>query len=103
LDNLHISFGGKEVNIIEYEILVGNPNGVKWIDVSGEIPSREENYNGYRLVDCGRCNDRMVYAAKADYLGGSQIGKAGAGLEAAHIPYGGKEVKVLQYQVLAHA
>jgi hypothetical protein len=62
---------------------------------SGNIPAD--------AVPCGfsKIENETLYVARASYEGGTHIGKVGKGkLNQAHIPYGGKEIRVDDFEVL---
>lgn len=55
-------------------------------------------------IPCGfsKMENETLYVARAAYEGGTHIGKVGGTdrIRHAHIPYGGKEVAVEQFEVL---
>lgn len=73
----------------KYEVLVGNPNSVRWIPVSGKLKLSKL---GARPVDGGvDCNGSQLYCARAHFKGGVHPGKVGEHLKCAFIPYGDDE------------
>jgi Protein of unknown function (DUF3421) len=69
----------------KYEILVGNPNSVRWIPVSGRLKLQAL---GARPVDGGvDCNGSQLYVARSHFKGGIHPGKVGEHLKCAFIPY----------------
>ncbi|KAJ3079612.1 hypothetical protein HK102_003665 [Quaeritorhiza haematococci] len=100
MTNANIPYGGKEVSVSTYEVLVGDQNAVRWVDRSGALVT-----DGLNLVEGGRePNGSPLYIAQAAYKGGVHPGKAGAAFKkGAMIPYGGDEEHVLNYRVLTLA
>ncbi|KAF8728510.1 hypothetical protein AX14_006535 [Amanita brunnescens Koide BX004] len=100
LNDAHIPWGGKEELLHRYEILVGDPRGVRWISMSGKV----DDHLGAIPVEGGReKNGEPLYIARAYYKDGIHPGKAGRHLEDAHIPWGGKENLVHKYEILCYA
>lgn len=87
----NIPYGGNEVKVNSYEVLVGS---ARWVSAeNGEIPKG--------AIVAGREDDGTpLYAARAEYECGLHPGKVRPEFGAANIPYGGKEVKVSRYEVL---
>jgi hypothetical protein len=87
----NIPYGGAEVKVNPYEVYCG---GGKWVDASnGNIPEG--------AICLGNEKDGTpIFVARAAYNGGIHPGKIRHGFGAANIPYGNKEVKVANYQVL---
>lgn len=87
----NIPYGGKEVKVNPYEVLVGNG---KWVSASnGQVPDG--------AIICGKEADGTpLYVARASYQGGIHPGKVRKEFGAANIPYGGQEVQVNTYEVL---
>jgi len=90
-----IGYGGKEVEVDTFEVLLGDPRAVKWVAVN----SNEFQVN--RLVEGGKEKDGTpLQIAQAYYKGGTHPGKYNKGFGGACIAYGGKEEIVQQFQVL---
>jgi len=87
-----IPFGGKEISVTDYEVLV--ESGI-WIPGSnGQIPDG--------AVVCGsEANGDPLFVARASLNGGLHPGKIRFAFGAALIGFGGKEVPVSNYEVLA--
>ncbi|KAJ3038927.1 hypothetical protein HK097_002993 [Rhizophlyctis rosea] len=93
------AWGGRELYSSVYEVLVGDQNSVKWVDVQGTPQP-----NGWTPIEAGKDSDGSVlWIAKANYEGSQQIGKAGPALGEGLVGWGGQQRKVQQYQVLARA
>ncbi|KAL2916007.1 hypothetical protein HK105_204431 [Polyrhizophydium stewartii] len=94
----NISFGGREVAMVGYEVLVGNPAAVRWVPQHSYVtPQRIPGM----LVQGGHEPDgQPLFVARATYMGGVHPGKAGTHLKGAHIAYGGEEFHLLDYEVL---
>ncbi|KAJ7039250.1 carbohydrate-binding module family 12 protein [Mycena alexandri] len=84
-----------------YEILIGDMNGLRWVDASGPL---DVNNLGYTPVEGGREPDGTpLYIAEAPYNGAVHPGKASKNLDGAYIPYDGTEKNVKSYRVLCYA
>ncbi|KAI5118244.1 hypothetical protein M0805_007493 [Coniferiporia weirii] len=108
-----IGYGNEAIQVKQYETLIGDSRGVRWIPMSGRF-SRDAL--GARPVEGGRETDGtpLVIArghAKehAGLFGigsggqeGTFPGKASPKLDGAHITVGDKEVEVEKYEVLAY-
>ena len=95
-----IGFAHDEIDLEKYEVLVGNPNAVRWISVSGKLNLQAL---GARPVDGGvDCNGSQLYVARAQIKGAVHPGKAGEHLKCAFIPYGGDEEETTSYEVLCY-
>lgn len=87
-----IEYGGQEVNVPDYEVLVG-PEGLIWISViQGNVPDN--------AVITGRENQNNLYTCRCEFQGSTQIGKTWRGSYACNIGYGGKGINVPAYEVL---
>ena len=96
-----IGFAHDEIDLEKYEVLVGNPNSVRWISVSGKLNLQAL---GARPVDGGvDCNGSQLYVARAQIKGAVHPGKAGEHLKCAFIPYGGDEEETTSYEVLCYS
>lgn len=89
----NIPYGGNEIKVNPYQVLVGT---AKWVAAKdGQIPKG--------AVVAGREADGTpLYVARAEYACGLHPGKVRPEFGAANIPYGGKEVKVSNYEVLVY-
>jgi hypothetical protein len=78
----------------KYEILVGNPNAVRWVNISGQF--NLESLGGLRPVEGGREPDGAPqYIAQAPYHGAVHPGKACTEFgNGCFIPYDSTEKKV---------
>jgi len=95
-----IGYDGKEVQLDTYEILVGDMNGLQWVDSSGHLNVESL---GLRPVEGGRGKDgELLYIAEAPHNGAVHPGIASTKLDGAVIPYGGKQVHVQNYRVLCY-
>ena len=52
------------------------------------------------IIAGNESNGASLYVARAGYQGGIHIGKVRPEFKAANIPYGDKEVKVTEYEVM---
>ena len=87
-----IPYGGRELEIVEYEVLIDA--GIWVPDSGGSIPAGAAQW-GYEK------NLEALFVARAPWGGNDlQPGKIRGGFGAANIPYGGQEVKATQYEVL---
>ena len=88
----------RQVN--KYEILLGDPRAVRWVDAKGALHLDRLNA---RPVEGGREPDGTPqYIAQAEHGGGTHPGKAATIFEGAFVPYGGKEKKEEHYRVLCY-
>jgi hypothetical protein len=87
-----IPFGGREVPVHDYEVLM-NPG--PWVPASGgEIPLSA-------VVSGQEADGTSLFVARAHIEGGGlQPGKVRKDFKSAFIPFGGKEVQVNPYEVL---
>jgi len=86
-----IPFGGKEIPVADYEVLV--EPGIWIAGSNGQIPDG--------AVVCGReANGEPLFVARASLNGGVHPGKIRFAFGAAFIGFGGKEVPVANYEVL---
>lgn len=93
----NIGFAGKEVVLKDFEILAGDPSGVRWIPTQGgAVPP------GVRLVQGGHAPDgAQLVVCRAAHQGGLHPGKLYQ--QNCNIGFGGKEIVLNQYEVLAHS
>jgi hypothetical protein len=89
--NCNIGWGGDEVLLDRYQVLVGDQNRVQWVDASnGDVPPHAFS-GGY---EPGRPD---LYVCRALYNGihpGKIVGSN------CNIGYGGKEITLNRYQVM---
>jgi len=96
-----IGYKHEEILLGTYEILVGDMNGLRWVDANGRLNVASL---GYQPVEGGREPDgTLLYIAEAPHNGAVHPGKASPNLDGAYIPYDGKEVCVKSYRVLCYA
>lgn len=94
-----IAYGGKEHNVPKFEVLVGDPNAVRWIPIRGRT-----FVQGWTPVEGGREKDgTFLFVAQAEHKGGIHPGKTVDGAEHCNISWGGKEHLEEEYRVLAYA
>lgn len=86
----NIGWGGKEERLAEFEVLVGQVGGARWVD-----PYRR---GLYQPVLGGHDPTGQLYICRAYYRNGTHIGKAIGGR--CLIGWGGREVAVSDYQIL---
>ncbi|KAF7362069.1 Carbohydrate-binding module family 12 protein [Mycena venus] len=95
-----IGYKHEEIHVGTYEILVGDMNGLRWVDTSGHL---NVDSLGYRPVEGGREPDGTpLYVASAYHHDAVHPGKASRNLEGAYIPYDGGEKCVKSYRVLCY-
>ncbi|KDQ57662.1 carbohydrate-binding module family 12 protein [Jaapia argillacea MUCL 33604] len=96
-----IGYKKEEIPLDTYEILLGNPQAVRWVQAAGKINVASL---GARPVEGGKeDNGEPLYIAQAPYKGNVVVGKASAVLDGAYVTYNGGEVKVKEYRVLCYA
>ncbi|KAF8629226.1 hypothetical protein AX17_005809 [Amanita inopinata Kibby_2008] len=96
-----IGYKNEEMHFDEYEILVGDMGGLRWVSASGQI---NVSNLGARPVEGGRENDGTpLYIVRAYYKEAVHPGKTSSKLDGAYIPWGGKEKAVQEYEVLCYA
>jgi len=85
-----IGYGGKEVEVDTYEILLGDTSKVKWVSVS------DSTFSPQAAVEGGKeANGTTLFIAQAYYEGGTHPGKYSNGMKGACIAYG-KNEKVIK-------
>jgi len=98
-----ISWAGKEILLIRYEVLVlaDDPQDVvHWVSTSGTL--NLANLTA-RPIEAGEERDGSLFIARAHYKDGIHLGKAAPHLlDGAFIPWGGEEVIINQYEVLCY-
>ncbi len=89
----NIPYGGREVKVLEYEVLMDA--GVWVADSGGKIPPGAAPWGH-------EANGEALFVARAAHLNGGDLhpGKIRGEFGAANIPYGGKEIKMIIYEVL---
>jgi len=97
-----IGFKKEEIHLDTYEILVGNSQAVRWVNVSGQFSLAA--LNGLRPVEGGRePGGAPQYIAQAPYHGAVHPGKACESFgDGCFIPYNSTEMKVKEYAVLCY-
>ena len=89
----NIPYGGLEVKESDYDVLM--EEGC-WVKASGgRVPDGA-------VVAGFEADGKPLYVARAAYNGGIHQGKVRLEFGAANIPWGGKEVKVADYEVLVN-
>ncbi|KAJ7755718.1 carbohydrate-binding module family 12 protein [Mycena maculata] len=96
-----IGYKHEEIHLSTYEVLVGDMDGLRWVDASGVL---NVSQLGYQPVEGGREPDGTpLYIAEASYDGvAHHPGKASEMLDGAYIPHGGTEKNVKSYRVLCY-
>ncbi|KAG8731491.1 hypothetical protein FRC11_003998 [Ceratobasidium sp. 423] len=99
-----IGYGGDEIEVGQYEILIANPQAVRWVRASGKCNAQSLGgtpvEGGFEKDEGGK--DRPLYLVQAPYKHGTHPGKAGLHLDGADITYGGEEKIVNDYSVLVY-
>ena len=89
----NIPYGGNEIKVANYEVLM--EEGL-WVKASGgRVP------DGAVVVGF-EADGQPLFLARAAYNGGIHQGKVRLAFGAANISWGGKEVKVADYEVLVN-
>ncbi|KAH6598995.1 hypothetical protein BASA50_003315 [Batrachochytrium salamandrivorans] len=97
-DGCRISYGGKELPIAQYEVLVGNPQMICWVHTQGHV---NPSALGRQPVEAGReSNGSPLFIARAHFSGSEQPGKCGPGLKGADMAYAGYEENRHEYEVM---
>jgi hypothetical protein len=95
-----IGYGDDEIEVDEFEVLVGDMSHLRWVSTSGRLNVASL---GYRPVEGGHeKNGTPVYIARAPHKEATQPGKVSEELDGAYITYGGKEKVIKEYQVLCY-
>ncbi|KAJ7874699.1 carbohydrate-binding module family 12 protein [Mycena olivaceomarginata] len=95
-----IGYKGEEVQLPTYELLVGDMNGLRWVNTHGRLNVASLEY---QPVEGGEENDGTpLYIAKAHHRSADHPGKASPKLDGAYIPYDGGEECVKSYSVLCY-
>ncbi|KAG8744445.1 hypothetical protein FRC10_010115 [Ceratobasidium sp. 414] len=96
-----IGYDGEEIEVENYEVLLGNEQSVRWVDTSR---FSTESLGGARPIEGGREADGTpLYVVRAPYKGGVHPGKTSEKLGNADITYGGDEKRINQFEVLVYA
>jgi len=99
-----IGYKHHEIPFGTYEILVGKPDAVRWVESSGTINVESLKSRGYEPIEGGHeDNGTPLYVVQAPYNNGVHPGKASTGLPSAFIPYDGSEKAVKEYRVAVKA
>jgi hypothetical protein len=88
--NCNIGWGGAEVTLPQYEVLVGRSN--RWVPASGGVTPPNAIQGGQEA------NGTILFICRANYNGGVHVGKV-VGTNC-NIGWGGAEVTLPQYEVL---
>ncbi|KAI8893573.1 hypothetical protein BC833DRAFT_607925 [Globomyces pollinis-pini] len=99
---MELPWGQKAHTIYEYEILVGNPSAVKWIDGQGFLKAPVQVHNNNFLVDGGNNDKFPLYVGRTHFKGGIHVGKTGPDCDGCFIAYGDKEHYIPNYQYLVY-
>ncbi|MCV2423748.1 DUF3421 domain-containing protein, partial [Paucibacter sp. DJ4R-1] len=83
-----IGYDGDEIEVEDYEILIANPQAVRWAEARGTCDAQ---YLGATPVEGGREQSGPLYIVQAPYKEGTHPGKTGPHLSGADITNGGKE------------
>jgi hypothetical protein len=96
----HIGYGGQEVEVAPYEVL-----GVTWREATGNQAPNYSLVAGYEQVDmaANRIGTAPLYPCRTPFQGGVHLGQARAGERGCSVGFGGNQVVVWTYEVLAAA
>jgi|GEM_PF-697673 len=90
-----IEYGGQEIYVPDYEVLIGKED-LNWVIVSnGNVPNN--------TVISGHENQNDLLTCRCEFQGSTQVGKTWRGNKACNIGYGGKGINVLNYEVLVRS
>jgi len=96
-----LGYQREEIHVETYEILVGDMNGLRWVQSHGRL---NVGSLGARPVEGGRENDGSpLYIARGYYKDATIPGKCSEKLDGAWVPYDDKEKQLDDYQVLCYA
>jgi len=95
-----IGYGGRVVELSQFEVLVGDPRTIRWVGCSYQLNLEELKA---KPVEGGReANGAALYVARVQYNGGTHTAKCGEHLPAAHLAFSGSEIQVEDYEVLCY-
>ncbi len=86
----NIGWGGKEVCVRSYDVLIADG---KWVKASsGSVPN-----NAFEAGN--EASGEIIYLARCDFEGGIHIGKVRRGFGGCNIGWGGREHSIREYEV----
>ncbi|CAL1707879.1 unnamed protein product [Somion occarium] len=95
-----IGYAHKEIHLPTYEVLLGDPRAVRWVDFHGRLDLARL---GARPVEGGReAKGTPLFIAQAHHKNAIHPGKISEKLDSAFIPYGGGEKEIKDYRVLCY-
>ncbi|KAH9978677.1 hypothetical protein BGW80DRAFT_1442655 [Lactifluus volemus] len=93
-----IGYGGRVVEFNKFEVLLGDTRAIRWLPFRDQLNVQRL---GARPVEGGReANGAPLYIARVSYHNGTHVAKIGEHLPAAHLAFGGEEVRITEYEVL---
>jgi len=96
-----IGYRNDEIQVEQYEILLGDMRGLRWVSCHGAVDVRSL---GAEPVEGGKENDGTpLYVTRAYYKEAVLPGKASPKLDGAYVTWHGKEKSVKEYEVLCYA
>ncbi|KZT09204.1 carbohydrate-binding module family 12 protein [Laetiporus sulphureus 93-53] len=96
-----VGYGSHEAQLPKYEILVGDPRALRWVDVHGRL---NVHHLGARPVEGGQEADgTLLYIAKAQQGNNIVPGKVSEKHDCALIPANNTEIQCEHYRVLCYA
>ncbi|KAH8915322.1 carbohydrate-binding module family 12 protein [Atractiella rhizophila] len=99
----NISYGGDEVHLENYEVLVGNEHKIRWQSEEGRITVNDWE-QGLQPVEGGRESDgRFLFLCICEHEGGIHPGKIDKQSDHANFAYDGKERQCKRYRVATYA
>jgi len=85
----------------EYEVLIGDPRAVRWVETNG-MPDPQKI--GRRHVDAGLdVHGHQIFIAQVNHNGGIHPARADTGASGAYLAYGDHELAFQEYRVLCYA
>jgi len=96
-----IGFGNDAIQLKQYEVLVGDQRGIKWVSAHGKL---NIGALGARPIEAGHDVDNTpLFICRAKYKDGIHPGKASPQLHGGYITYGKSEKGIDNYEVLCYA
>ncbi|CAG4945288.1 unnamed protein product [Colias eurytheme] len=90
----YIPFAGREIRVHDFEVLVANPNKVRWIPASnGQVPSGA-------ITGGNTHTGEPLYIARVRHRGSITPGKVHPSHGCAYISFDGSEINYKNYEVL---
>ncbi|KLO09236.1 hypothetical protein SCHPADRAFT_858091 [Schizopora paradoxa] len=96
-----IGFAHNEIQVAQFEVLIGSHSAVRWVHAKGKLELSE--LNGARPVEGGHeDNGAPLFIARGAYNDDLIPGKASANLSGAFVPVDNTEKEIKEYEVLCY-